>query len=262
MDLQLTGRVALVIAASKGLGAATARQFAREGAKVVICARGEEVHQTATQIQTETNAEVLAVQGDVTQADDVEQLIERVVQRFGGIDMLVTNSGGPPPSLFEKTTLDQWESASNLLLLSTVRLIQLALPHLRRSDAAAILTITSASTKQPIQNLVLSNSVRLAVVGLTKTLSQELAGDRIRVNSILPGWTYTERVQQLVNSRAVQNGTTPDEETAAIANNIPLQRMGSPEEFANAAVFLCSPAAAYINGVMLPVDGGLCKGSL
>ncbi|MGB3493286.1 MAG: SDR family oxidoreductase [Elainellaceae cyanobacterium] len=262
MDLQLTGRVALVMAASKGLGAATARQFAREGARVVICARGEEVHQTAADIRAETGAEVLAVQGDVTQSADMEQLIERVVEQFGGIDILITNSGGPPPGLFEHTTLDQWESASNLLLLSTVRLIQLALPHLRQSEAAAILTITSASTKQPIQNLVLSNSVRLAVVGLTKTLSQELAGDRIRVNSILPGWTYTGRVDQLVNNRAQQNGTTPETEIAAIASNIPMQRMGTPEEFANAAVFLCSPAAGYINGVMLPVDGGLCQGSL
>lgn len=262
MDLGLSDRVVLVMAASRGLGAATARQFAREGARVVICARSRQVHDTAAKIEAETGAQVLAVQGDVTQEADMEHLVNHTVETHGGIDILVTNSGGPPPAPFEDTTLDQWESASNLLLLSMVRLIKLTLPYLRRSEAAAILTVTSASTKQPIQNLILSNSVRLAVVGLTKTLSQELAGDRIRVNSILPGWTYTERVEQLVNSRAQHNGTTPDEETRAIANQIPMQRMGMPEEFANVAVFLCSPAAGYINGVMVPVDGGLCQSSL
>lgn len=262
MDLQLTGKVALVMAASKGLGKATAHQFAREGARVALCARGDLVHKTATDIATDTGTDVLAMQADVTDADDVSRVINTTVERFGSLDILVTNSGGPKPAPFDATTSDDWEAATELLLLSTVNTIQMALPHLRQSDAAAILTITSASTKQPIQNLILSNSVRLAVVGLTKTLSQELAGDRIRVNSILPGWTYTERVDQLVKSRAEQNGTSVEDEVGAIAHAIPLQRMGTPEEFANAAVFLCSPAAGYINGVMLPVDGGLCQGSL
>lgn len=262
MDLQLSGKVALVVAASKGLGKATALQFAREGARVALCARSQDIEAAAAEIAAETKAEVLAMQADVTTPDDMTRLVEGTVNRFGKLDILVTNSGGPKPALFEATTPQDWESATQLLLLSTVHLIQTALPHLRESEAAAILTITSASTKQPIQNLVLSNSVRLAVVGLTKTLSQELAGDRIRVNSILPGWTYTERVEQLVQARAQHNSTSADTEIAAITANIPLQRMGTPEEFANAAVFLCSPAAGYINGVMLPVDGGLCQSSL
>lgn len=262
MDLQLTEKVAIVMASSRGLGKATATQFAREGSRVVICGRSDQVHQTATEIGAETGADILALRADVTSANDVARVVHETIQHFGQLDILVTNSGGPNPAPFAATTPDDWEAATQLLLLSTVNTIQVALPYLRQSDASAILTITSASTKQPIQNLILSNSIRLAVIGLTKTLSQELAGDRIRVNSILPGWTYTKRVEQLVNDRAEKNGTSLDNEIAAIAGTIPMQRMGTPEEFANVAVFLCSPAAGYVNGVMIPVDGGLCQGSL
>ena len=146
-------------------------------------------------------------------------------------------------------------------MLSAVGLIQYALPHLRKSTASAILTITSTSTKQPVKNLVLSNSIRLAVIGLTKTLSQELGSDRIRVNSILPGWTYTERVEELITARTAKSGQAKAAEIASINAAIPLGRMGTPEEFANVAVFLCSPAASFVNGVMLQVDGGLNQGT-
>ncbi|OUL32286.1 3-oxoacyl-ACP reductase [Nostoc sp. T09] len=260
MDLQLNGKVALVTAGSKGLGKATARQFAREGTKVAICARSELVDKAAVEIESETGTEVLAMRADVTQAADIERVINTTVEKFGRLDILVTNAGGPPAGTFDDIDVAAWEAAINLNLLSAVHLVKSALPHLRQSSAAAILTITSTSTKQPVQNLVLSNSIRLAVIGLTKTLSQELGSDRIRVNSILPGWTYTERVEELISARIAKSGTTKEAEIAAINANIPAGRMGTPEEFANVAVFLCSPAASFVNGVMLQVDGGSNQG--
>ncbi|MBD2357167.1 SDR family oxidoreductase [Tolypothrix sp. FACHB-123] len=256
MDLQLNNKIVLVTAASKGLGKATAKQFAREGAKVAICARSELVDNTAAEIAGETGAEVIAMRADVTQPAEIEQVINATVNKFGGLDILVTNAGGPPAGTFDDIDLAKWEAAINLNLLSAVNLVKSALPYLRQSRNAAILTITSTSTKQPVQNLILSNSLRLAVIGLTKTLSQELGNDKIRVNSILPGWTYTERVEELINARITKNGTTKEAEIAAINANNPLSRMGTPEEFANVAVFLCSPVASYVNGVMLQVDGG------
>jgi 3-oxoacyl-[acyl-carrier protein] reductase len=258
----LSDKVALVFAASKGLGKATALQFAREGARVAICARSELIESTANEIIAETGAEVLPIRADVTSDRDIQQAIQATVDRWGGIDILVTNSGGPAAAPFDALDSEAWQSAVDLLLMSTVRSIQAALPYLRQSSTPAILTITSSSTKQPIKNLILSNSIRLAVIGLTKSLSQELGGDRIRVNSILPGWTYTERVESLLQSRAAASGNSIEAELANATAEIPLGRMGKPEEFANVAVFLCSPAAAYINGVMLQVDGGLCQGTL
>ena len=262
MDLGLKDKVALVTAASKGLGKATALQFAREGARVALCARSELAYTAADDIRRETSADVLAVRADVTQPADVERLIDATVERFGGLDILVANAGGPPSGTFDNFELDAWQKAVDLTLLSAVRLIKTALPHLRRSSAPAILTLNSISTKQPIANLTLSNSIRLAVVGLTKTLSQELGADGIRVNSILPGWTFTERVDELMKARAAKSGRTPEEEAALITAANPLKRMGRPEEFANVAVFLCSPAASYVNGVMLQVDGGSYAGTM
>jgi len=262
MDLGLRDKIAVVTAASKGLGKATALQFAREGAKVALCARSEQVEQAADDIQRETGAGVLAVRADVTQQADIDRLIKVTVEKFGGLDILVTNAGGPPSGMFADIDLETWQKAVDLTLLSAVRLIRTALPHLRKSTAPAILTLTSYSTKQPIQNLTLSNSIRLAVIGLTKTLSQEFGADRIRVNSILPGWTYTERVEELMNARAAKSGKTPEEEAASVTATVPLGRMGKPEEFANVAVFLCSPAASFVNGAMLQVDGGIYKGTL
>jgi len=262
MDLGLKDKAALVTAASKGLGKAAALQFAREGARVAICARTELVDKAADDIRRETSADVLAVRADVTQPADVERLIDATVQKFGGLDILVTNAGGPPSGVFDNFDLEAWQKAVDLILLSAVRLIKIALPHLRRSSAPAILTLTSVSTIQPIANLTLSNSIRLAVVGLTKTLSQELGPDRIRVNSILPGWTYTERIDEIMKARAAKSGRAPEEEAALITAANPLKRMGRPDEFANVAVFLCSPAASYVNGVMLQVDGGSYAGTM
>jgi 3-oxoacyl-[acyl-carrier protein] reductase len=181
---------------------------------------------------------------------------------MGGLDLLVTNAGGPPAGKFDSFDDAAWQKGIDLSLMSHVRMIRAALPYLRNSPVASVLTITSYSVKQPIPNLVLSNSVRAATVGLTKTLALELGSEGIRFNSILPGWTETERVHELMKARAEMNNTSIDEEIRKQAEDSPIGRMAKPEEFANAAVFLLSPAASYITGVMLTVDGGMYKGTI
>lgn len=263
MDLGLRGARVLVTAASKGLGAATARQFSLEGASVVISSRDlSNLQTTAASIVSESNNPVFTFAADVTDAEAVKRLLRNTVETLGGLDILITNAGGPPAGGFDNFNMEAWEHAVRLNFLSNVSLIQAALPHLRKSRRAAILTITSVAAKQPIANLTLSNSVRPAVVGLTKTLSQELGPEGIRVNSILPGTTVTERITELMTARAEKNGTTVEVETAKSAQATPLRRLGTAEEFANAAVFLCSPAAGFITGVALAVDGGTIQATM
>ncbi|MCS7010804.1 MAG: SDR family oxidoreductase [Anaerolineales bacterium] len=263
MELKLKDKVALVTGASRGLGYAVALGLAREGCRLAINSREEaRISAAAEKLRQETGAEVLALAGDVTNPEVPISLVEATVRAFGGLDLLVTNAGGPPPGTFESFDDATWQKAIDLSLMSHVRLIRAALPYLRQSKAASVLTVTSYSVKQPIPNLVLSNSIRAATVGLTKSLALELGREGIRFNSILPAWTETERVLELMAFRARQNGTTVEEEIARQAKDSPLGRMGTPEEFANAAVFLLSPAASYITGVMLTVDGGMYKGTL
>ncbi len=263
MDLGLTNLRALVTAASRGLGAATARQLSLEGASVAICSRDQaHILATAEALKAEASRPVLGLAGDVSDPRSAEALVEQAAIALGGLDILVTNAGGPPSGPFEALDFAAWEKAFHLNLLSTVSLIRAALPTLRQSRHAAILTITSYSAKQPIPNLVLSNSLRAAVIGLTKTLANELGPSGIRINSIMPGWTRTERVEELMAARARQKGTDVETEIAAQVAAIPLQRMASPEEFAQVAAFLCSPAASYIHGAMIPVDGGAILASL
>lgn len=263
MDLQLENRIALVAAASQGLGYATALQLAREGTLIALCSRNEaHVNAATDSIRTETGRSVLGITGDVTRSDDIDHIVERVIDEYGGLDILVTNAGGPPSASFEEVTDEMWTDAFHLNLMSAVRLIRKSLPHLRSSTAPAVLTITSYSAKQPIPNLVLSNSIRMAVIGLTKTLALELGSEGIRFNSILPAWTETERVQDLMDARAQRNNTSVEEEIAKQSADSPFGRMATPQEFANVATFLCSPAASYVTGVMLPVDGGFYKGTL
>lgn len=263
MDLGLNGKRALVAGASRGLGYAAARGLALEGARVAINSRdAQSINSAAQKLAEETGADILPLPGDVTDPQVPFSLVGQVADALGGIDLLVTNSGGPPSGKFEEMDDETWQLAVELSLLSHVRLIKAALPYLRQSDAASVLTITSYSVKQPIPYLVLSNSVRAATVGLTKTLALELGADGVRFNSILPAWTETERVTELMEHRAKVNGTSLEEEMSKQAQASPLGRMGKPEEFANAAVFLLSPAASYITGVMLPVDGGMYKGTL
>jgi 3-oxoacyl-[acyl-carrier protein] reductase len=263
MDLQLDGKRALVTGASRGLGYATALGLAREGCQVAINSRNTaSLNAAARQLAEMTQVKVTPLVGDVADPGVPLGLIQQTVEAFGGLDILITNSGGPPAGDFESFDDQAWQAAIELNLLSHVRLIRAALPYLRQSPAASVLTITSYSVKQPIPNLVLSNSVRAATVGLTKTLALELGKDGIRFNSILPAWTETERVYHLIQYRADQAGTTVEEEIAKQARDSALGRMSQPEEFANAAIFLVSPAASYITGVMLSVDGGFYKGTL
>ena len=263
MDLQLENRIALVTAASQGLGYAAALQLSREGALVAICSRDQaRVSAAVDAIRAETGNPVLGVVADVTKADEIDDLLERVIDEFGGLDIVITNAGGPPSLAFEEIDDETWLSAVNLTLMSTVRLIRGALPHLRSSTAPSVLTITSYSVKQPIPNLVLSNSIRMAVIGLTKTLALELGGEGIRFNSILPAWTETERVQDLLEARALKNDSSLEEEIAKQSASSPMGRMATAEEFGCAAAFLVSPAASFITGVMLPVDGGMYKGMM
>lgn len=263
MDLHLRGKRALVTGASRGLGYATALGLAREGTRLAINSRSpESIAQAASQIRSETAAEVFAIAGDVSIPDQPEKVVAEAVRLLGGLDILITNTGGPPSGSFESLDDRQWSQAVELSLMSHVRLIRCALPYLRQSDAASVLTVTSYSVKQPIPNLVLSNSVRAATVGLTKTLALELGGDGIRFNSILPAWTETQRVTELMRARAEAKGTSIEDEIRLQAQESPFGRMAKPEEFANAAVFLVSPAASFITGVMLSVDGGMYKGTL
>jgi 3-oxoacyl-[acyl-carrier protein] reductase len=259
MDLGLKDKVAFVAAASRGLGGATARQLAREGARVAINARdASRLTATAEDIQAETGSRVLALPGDVTAADS-ERFIAETVRHFGALDVLVTNTGGPPAGRFDDFDDDAWQKAFDLQFMSAVRLIRAALPHLRRSSSPAVLTITSISVKQPIANLVLSSSVRMGVIGLTKALALELGNEGIRFNSILPATVATPRIQFLLEDRARRNGTTVEEEAAKQARDSVLGRIGEPHEFGNVAAFLCSPAASYLTGVMLNFDGGTYK---
>jgi 3-oxoacyl-[acyl-carrier protein] reductase len=263
MDLELKDKIALVTGASRGLGFATALALAREGCRVAVNSRSEEnATAAAEKIAAETETQAVGLVGDVSDPSIPEKLVKQTVEAFGDLDLLFTNAGGPPPGAFETHDEAAWGKAIDLSLMSHVRLIRTALPHLRESDAASVLTVTSISVKQPVENLILSNSVRGATVGLTKSLAIELGKDGIRFNSILPGWTETERVIDLMTARAKANKTTVQEETAKQSALCPLGRMGRPDEFANAAVFLLSPAASYITGVMLNVDGGMYKGTL
>ncbi len=261
MDLGLKDKIAFVAGASKGLAAATARQLAREGARVAINSRdAARLNAAADSIRAETGAQVIALVGDVAVAADVERLIGETARHFGGLDIVITNSGGPPPGRFDELSDEAWLQSVDLLLMSNVRFIRAALPHLRRSSSAAVLNFNSYSVKQPLPNLLLSNSIRLAVVGLVKSLALELGNEGIRFNAILPAFTDTERVRQLLTDRAKRNGATLEEEVKKQSAASPFGRMGTPQEFANVATFLCSPAASYVTGVTLTVDGGMYKG--
>jgi len=249
-------KIALVCAASKGLGRASAEALARDGFKVAICARGADaLHETARAIR-DGGGDVLAIPADLSQAGDVERVIAVTVERFGGLDVVVTNTGGPPSGPF--MTLDEqvWRDAIDSLLLSVVRLCRAAIPHMQARGGGRIINITSISVKQPIEGLVLSNALRSAVTSLAKTLAAELAPHNILVNCVAPGYTRTDRVVELSEQAAAREGTTPDVVEKRTIAKIPLGRMGEPKEFGEVVAFLASPAASYVTGVTIPVDGG------
>lgn len=261
MDLGLSRLKVLVTGASKGLGFATARTLAAEGALVAINSRSAERLEAAAAQIGQTGAHPLCLVGDVTDPEMAAQVVNQTASDLGGLDILITNTGGPKPGSFESLTDSDWMNAVNLCLMAHVRLIRAALPHLKQSQHASVLTITSLSVKQPISNLILSNSVRAATAGLTKSLALELGAQGIRFNSILPSWAETERITELMTNRAAANGTTVEEEIARQSKESVFGRMASPDEFARCAAFLVSPAASYLTGVLLPVDGGMNKGT-
>ena len=253
MDLGIKDKVALVLASSKGLGKAVALELAKEGAKVIICGTdAEALAITEKEINAVAVNKVFAIVCDITDEAQRKNLVEKSVQSFGAIEILVTNTGGPAAGPFEQFNLDDWKHLYNLLFLSAVDIIQQVLPGMKQKGWGRILTITSVAVKQPADNLISSNAVRTSLLGLVKSLSNEVAANGITVNNILPGYTSTNRLEGLIEKNPKVNG---------VKETIPMKRFGKPEEFAAAAAFLVSNRASYITGQSLAVDGGWIKGS-
>jgi 3-oxoacyl-[acyl-carrier protein] reductase len=266
MDLGITGKVALVAAASKGLGRAIATRLAEEGCQLVICARHRAtLQQAAREIEAharKTNpvAEVSPVVADVSNADDCRRFVHAAVDRWAGVDILVTNTGGPAPGTFETTDEAAWADAVQNTLMNVVRLIRLCLPSMKQHNWGRIVNVASVSAKQPIEGLLLSNAIRPAVVGLAKTLAAELGPHGILVNTVCPGSHLTDRLRELAEVRAQENATSAEHELQLMAQTCPLGRLGEPEELANVVAFLCSQPASYVNGQSIVVDGGTYRG--
>ncbi|GHO42371.1 SDR family oxidoreductase [Ktedonospora formicarum] len=264
MDLGLGGKVALVLAASKGIGRACARALALEGVSVVMGARDSEtLTRAAREIEQESGSRAVPVPTDVTRAENIQNIVETAIRKFGRLDIVVNNAGGPKPGTFEMLNDEQWRAAFELNLMSTVHIVRTVLPHLRRSGEGRIINIESTSVKQPIDGLVLSNAVRSGVIGLAKTLSVELAEDNITVNNVCPGRILTDRVRQVYRiDEKIQDGLSEDEVLASVARDVPMKRLGEPSELADLVTFLASRRAAYITGTTIQVDGGLVRSLL
>jgi 3-oxoacyl-[acyl-carrier protein] reductase len=261
MEMGLKNRVAIVAASSQGLGRATAEAFAAEGCRLAICARNQQaLNAVAEKIRGEYKAEVLAEPFDVTDAGAVRDFVNAVVQKFGGIDICVTNAGGPPAKGFLATTIDEWKRAVDLNFMSAVYFTHAVIPHMQKKRWGRIITITSITTKQPVADLVYSNAVRAAVVGLVKSLANEFGKDGILVNNVGPGYTATDRLKELAHARSVASGKTEKEIFEGWSADAPLKRLGDPRELADAIVWLASERASYITGQTILVDGGLYKG--
>ncbi|MGA2132843.1 MAG: SDR family oxidoreductase [Bryobacteraceae bacterium] len=261
MDLGLKDRVALVAASSQGLGKAVALGLAREGAKLALCARHEAaLVQAAEEIARDTGTAVMPRALDVSDPAAVRQFVAAVAERFGGVDICVANAGGPPAKSFAETTVEDWRRAADLNLMSTVYLAQETLPHMQRRRWGRFIAITSVAVKQPVKGLILSNSVRAAVSGLIKTLSQEYGRHGVLVNSVCPGYFATARLLELGRRVAEQESVPPGDIEERWARQTALGRIGTPAEFADLVVFLASERAGYITGSAITVDGGLVKG--
>ncbi len=263
MDLGLQGRVAIVAAASKGLGRAAALELAYEGANVAICARhADDLEKAAREIESDTGRSVFRQTLDVTDADGVSRFVAAVEERFGRVDICVTNAGGPPSKTFLEISPEEWRAAVDLNLMSAVWFAREALPRMQKNKWGRLIAITSVSVKQPIDGLLLSNSVRAAVAGLVKTLANEFAADGITVNNVCPGYTRTERLDELAENLAARMGTLPEKVFENWSRQIPAGRVGRPNEFAALVAFLASERASYINGTSIAIDGGLVRSLL
>lgn len=261
METGLKNRVAIVAASSQGIGRATAEAFAAEGCRVAMCARNREaLNAAAEKIRSQYQADVLAEPFDVTDATAVRDFVSAVVQKFGSADICVTNAGGPPAKGFLATTIEEWKRAVDVNFMSTVYFAHQVIPHMQKKKWGRILTITSITTKQPVPDLVYSNAVRAAVVGLVKSLANEFGKDGILVNNVGPGYTATDRLKDLARSRAAASGKSESEILAGFAADSPLKRLGEPRELADTIVWLASDRASYITGQTVLVDGGVYKG--
>ena len=260
MNIDISSQRVLVSAASTGLGKPTACAFQRAGAKVAICARGVEQLEVARQeIEALTGKPVLSFVTDLSRADDINNMMDNVLGQWGAVDVLVNNAGGPPSGNHDSIDDEQWGSAFDLTLRSAIRLTDRVLPGMKVSGSGRIINLSSYSVKQPLNSMLLSNSLRLGALGWAKTLSNEVAKYNILVNTICTGWTKTQRIDQLIEARAQAEGIDRQELASGLIANIPLRRMAEPEEIAAVALFLASPAASYITGAAIPVDGGCAQ---
>lgn len=263
MDLGIEGRVALVAASSRGLGRAAAEELAAAGARLVVCARGEEaLERAASEMEEAHGVEVEAVPCDLATADGVRTVTDAALKRFGRVDILFNNAGGPPAGTFLEHEVERWREAFALNLESAVRLIRAVLPGMQEQGWGRIVNCTSVAVKQPVDGLILSNSIRAAVTGMARTLANEVAADGITVNNVMPGFTRTERLVDLARRNAETAGTSVEEAYEAWNGEIPMGRLGEPREFAALVAFLCSERASYITGASIPVDGGWIRGLL
>ena len=260
MSYDLTDQRVLVTAASSGIGKATAIAFQSAGAKVAICARNEfKLMETKMQLDSLGERSVLAKVTDLTNSEDINRLVDYVEADLGGIDVLVNNSGGPPPGTHDQIDDEKWLRAFETTLRSSIRITNKVLPSMKKMRSGRIINLSSYSVKQPMNSMILSNSIRLAALGWSKTLSNELARFNILVNTICTGWTKTNRVEALLENRATERGASRAEIEKSITSSIPLGRMAIPEEIASVALFLASPSASYITGAAIPVDGGCAQ---
>jgi 3-oxoacyl-[acyl-carrier protein] reductase len=261
VDTGLRNRVAIVAASSQGIGRATAEAFAAEGCRVAMCARNAQTLQAAAEhIGKQHSAEIFTQALDVIDAEAVHRFVDAVVSKFGGVDICVTNAGGPPAKGFLAASLEEWRKAVDLNFLSTVYFAREVIPHMQRKRWGRIITITSITTKQPVADLVLSNAVRAAVVGLVKSLANEFGKDGILVNNVGPGYTATDRLKELARTRSAASGKSEKEISEGWSADAPLKRLGEPREVADAIVWLASERASYVTGQTVLVDGGLYKG--
>jgi 3-oxoacyl-[acyl-carrier protein] reductase len=263
MDLGLKDRVALVGASSKGLGRAIAERLAQEGADLVLCARGEgPLREVRDRIASSTGRKVIAVPADLSKTEEGERVVATALSELGRVDVLVTNTGGPPPGLFEAHALATWEQAVRQLLFSVLTLVRGVLPGMKERGWGRIVNVTSIAVKEPVENLILSNSVRAAVTGFARTLANEVGGSGITVNNVMPGFFGTDRMRQLAEHQGAKAGMSVEQMFARYAERVPVGRVGNPPEFAAVVAFLASEHASYVNGQSIAVDGGRAGGLL